>query len=250
MKIQQNIIDILASSEVDGNKLILPGQLDRATYQAVNKVLTGIGAKWDKKAGGHIFQEDAADLIDDVLLTGEYRRVKQDLQQFDSPRDVVDRVIELAEIGAGMHVLEPSAGTGNLALKASAVGGIVHCYELDPKRVTLLAAEVQGLRLMEVIEADFLSVKPTASFDRVVANPPFTRGQDADHVTHMMKFLKPGGVLVSVAAPAVKFRKDKRYTAFRKLIEDNNGTIEDVDAGAFKASGTQVSTVIIKMVKA
>ncbi len=50
-KIADNILGILGECRIEGNTLFLPDrQLDRATYQAVNKVLVNIGGKWDRKA--------------------------------------------------------------------------------------------------------------------------------------------------------------------------------------------------------
>lgn len=92
---------------------------------------------------------------------------------------------------------------------------------------------------------DFLSVEPMASFDRIVMNPPFGRQADLKHVSHALKFLKPGGLLVSVMASSVTFRSNKLTTDFRQLIVDRGGHIEELPEGAFKSSGTMVNTVIV-----
>lgn len=249
--IETDLISILGAATVEGNKLKLNGQLDRKDYVRVNKIIETIGGKWSKKDGAHVFKEDAGDIIDDILLTGTYRNTKKDLQQFDTPADLAELVVEMADIREGDKVYEPSCGPGYLIDAIVKRSRNVFANELDPKRhkecvsrhFSLFGAGGIGMK-------DFLTIEPEPTFDRIVANPPFARGQDADHITHMMGFLKPGGVLVSIASPAVKFRQDKRYTKFRELIKANNGEIIDVAAGAFKASGTQVSTVIIRMVRA
>jgi 16S rRNA G1207 methylase RsmC len=76
-------------------------------------------------------------------------------------------------------------------------------------------------------------------------NPPFCKGQDIAHITHALKFLKNGGRLVAVASAGVTFRQDRRYVEFRNLIASLGGTIEMLPDGAFKSSGTDVSTCII-----
>ena len=38
----------------------------------MNKVLEALGGKWNRKAGGHVFDHYPADEIDEVILTGEY----------------------------------------------------------------------------------------------------------------------------------------------------------------------------------
>src|SRR5690606_25602428 len=119
MNIAEDILDIIGRSEVEGNALKLPAvQLDRKTYLEVDKVLSAIGGKWDRKARAHLFDEPAADAIEQVLLTGTYERTKQDFGQFDSPSAVVGRVIELARIEDGMKVLEPSCGIGRIVAEA------------------------------------------------------------------------------------------------------------------------------------
>ncbi len=78
-KIADNILDILGECRTEGNTLYLPeGQLDRATYQAVNKVLESIGGKWNRKAKGHVFVDgDPAELLDNVILAGEITDLKK-----------------------------------------------------------------------------------------------------------------------------------------------------------------------------
>lgn len=76
-------------------------------------------------------------------------------------------------------------------------------------------------------------------------NPPFGRQADIKHVSHALKFLKPGGLLVSVMASSVTFRSNKLTTDFRQLIVDRGGHIKELPEGAFKSSGTMVNTVIV-----
>lgn len=80
-------------------------------------------------------------------------------------------------------------------------------------------------------------------------NPPFENGQDIIHTLHGWEFVKPGGTLVSILAAGVKFRSDKRTTAFREWVEEHGGELEDIEAGAFKASGTSVATVMLTIHK-
>lgn len=251
MRVEQNILEILERSALDGAMLRLPAtQLDRPTYQAVNKVIEAAGGRWDRKARAHLFDGDAIDTIDQILLTGEYTNptsVKQDFGQFDSPPSVVARVIELACIEPGMDALEPSAGIGRLALAAAERGADVMCYEIDERRCdALVKASAKAVRRLDmVMQADFLTAEPAAIYDRVVMNPPFAKQADIAHVTHALKFLKPGGRLVSVMSSSVTFRTDARSEAFRNLLNGHGATHEKLPAGAFKESGTLVNAVIV-----
>ncbi len=76
-------------------------------------------------------------------------------------------------------------------------------------------------------------------------NPPFKNQADIKHINHALKFLKPGGKLVSVMSASVGFRENTLTNKFRSLIEERGGSIESLPDGAFKESGTMVRTVIV-----
>jgi hypothetical protein len=78
-----------------------------------------------------------------------------------------------------------------------------------------------------------------------VANPPFSKNQDIDHVMKMYDLLKKGGRLVSIMSSHWKTSKNKKETEFREFIKKTKATVKDVEAGAFKQSGTNVATVIV-----
>ena len=243
MKVDQSAQDVLRAARCDGNNLFLTGQIDRKLYQQVAKVLEAAGGKWNRKAGAIVFDGDARDAIDPILLTGEVVRLKQDLGQFDTPPELVRRVIEAAHIEAGMLVLEPSAGLGNIAVAAAQAGGLVQCYEVDPKRVKILKGH--GASIASASQQDFLTLEPSPVYDRVVMNPPFARQTDIDHVTHAAKFLRPGGRLVAIMSTGVTFRQDRKASDFRLMVESHGGAISNLPAGSFRIAGTDVSTVLV-----
>jgi predicted RNA methylase len=243
IKISTDVMAVLSGAETHGNALRLLGQLDRKLYVEVNKVIEAIGGKWNRKNAVHLFEEDAADLVDNVLLTGAYSRVKQDLGQFDTPPDLAAYVVDLAGINAGMSVLEPSFGIGRLVHAIALAGGQVRGYELDAKRYE--AGRNLEAFSMGCHHANFLSVPAEPIFARVVMNPPFRRFSDVEHVLHALDFLRPGGLLVSIMSAAIRFRTDKRTASLRALIEARGGNIEDVAAKAFAAEGTAVNTCIV-----
>lgn len=241
MKISQDVLEVLDRAEVDGNKLKLTGQLDRRLYADVNKVLDAIGGKWNKGAKAHVFDDLVVDVLDPIMETGEYSRTKQDFGQFDSPEDVVARVIQLAGIEPGMAVLEPSAGLGNIARAAASAGGRVTAIEVDAKRCQQLS-DIAGITTHH---HDFLQQTPVPHFDRVVMNPPFAKQADIDHVLHAASCLKAGGRLVAVMSASVMFRDNNKTRAFRAFVEDRGGAFEKLPDSSFVASGTQVSTCVV-----
>lgn len=241
MKISQDVLEVLDRAEVDGKTLKLTGTLDRKLYQDVNKVLEAIGGKWSRGAKAHVFDDLVADVLDPIMETGEYSRTKQDFGQFDSPDDVVARVIQLAGIEPGMSVLEPSAGLGNIARAADAAGGKVVALEVDAKRFAALEA-IPGIA---AVQGDFLAWPMSIHLDRVVMNPPFAKQADIDHVLHAAKFVKPGGRLVSVMSAGVLFRENRKAVDFRAFVEAKGGVFERLPPSSFAASGTQIETCIV-----
>lgn len=240
MLVENEVLTVLSRAATQGNALTLVGQLDRRLYDRTNKVLEAAGGKWNRKAKAHLFDGDAADAIEQIILTGEIT-IPQDFGYFPTPEPIVARLIELAEIEPGMTVLEPSAGQGNIA-KAVADIAEVDCVELLQKNVEALLA---GEFARDVIMSDFLALVPAPTYDRVVMNPPFARQDDIRHVTHAMRFLKDGGRLVSVMAASILFRDNRLTADFRALIDERGGDIEECPEGAFRSSGTMVRTVIV-----
>lgn len=249
MKIPQEVLAVLSTMTVDGLVARLPeGKLDRKLYERTNAVLVELGGKW-KTGKGHVFATDPTERLDQAIVSGEISTAKE-TGFFPTPIALAKRLVELADVRPGMHVLEPSAGTGRIAAAVLRVPKVtLVCVEVDVDRAESLATLAIPDRV-EIESADFLSVKPVACFDRVVANPPFARQQDIDHVRHAFSFLKPGGRLVSVMSASVSFRQDHKATEFRKFVAANCGTIEALPEDSFKESGTSVNAVVVTLVKA
>lgn len=157
---------------------------------------------------------------------------------FETPPTVVERMIEEAGIDPGMSVLEPSAGRGGIADRL-------------PDDVSISVAE-HNHRLRELLSEkgyapheDAMAVPGT--FDRVIMNPPFERGQDMEQVRHAYDHnLAEDGRLVAIMAPGWQYKTDKRSQAFRDWFDEAvGGAVEELPAGTFKRSGTGVSSVMV-----
>ncbi len=245
------VIAILDASRIEGNNLYLPGaQLDRSMYVKVNLALTALGGKW--KGGNtkaHIFASDPSERIESAILTGEVIDLKKLYQFFPTPPALADRLVDLADVYPGQTVLEPSAGHGAIvdAIVRLNNGAKIDMVELDQANRAKLATHAEGI-LMD--EPDFLKVDLSVSpngegWDRIIANPPFAKGQDIQHVTHMMTLVRPGGVVVSVVSGSVAFREGVKFQAFRDLIDTHGGTIESLPDDSFKESGTSVNACVL-----
>ena len=237
--IEQDVLTVLSGAVMDGPALSITAQLDRPLYMKVNKVLTALGGKWNRKAKAHLFDDDAQDLVDAVILTGEVV-LPEDFDYFPTPSEVAEKLFELADLQPDHIALEPNAGGAAIAAPLAKLVGRVDCIEQVPAAAEELRADFES-----VIEGSLLDVEPTPDYDRIVMNPPFSKRQDIHHVLHAAKFLKPGGRLVSVMAAGVTFREDKLAKEFRAFVEEHNGSIETLPEQSFKSSGTTVNTVVV-----
>ena len=247
--IDQETMMVLEQCRVEDDKVFLPEtQLDRKLYQKVNKVLEALGGKWNRKAKAHLFSDDPADALDSAMLTGSYVRLNQELQFFPTPNEIITQMIDYAEKTAkrslvGMTVLEPSAGDGAIVKRLVEHGCSVICCEQHPPFREKLE-KINGVTLLR--ETDFLKVDPNMiQVDAVVANPPFTKQQDVDHVRHMLRFLHLGSPLVSIMSSGVIFRETSKTKAFKDALAFHKHKFYDLPANSFKASGTGVNTVML-----
>jgi len=236
--------DVISRSQITENAVILPPEsLPRELYEEVNKCLQAAGGKWDRNSKSHLFSRDPRNTLAGATVKGEVVHIQQTLQSFYTPENLAHRVVDAAKICAGEKVLEPSAGEGALADIARSMGGIVTCIEIDEHAVGILKQKGHT-----VLQADFLTVNPPvvdAKFDKVIMNPPFTRGSAVKHVVHALQFLKRGGRIVAIMDRGVSSRNDSATIEFRKIVQCLGGEVEDIPSGAFKNSGTNVATVIV-----
>jgi len=118
---------------------------------------------------------------------------------------------------------------------------------IDPEHKTTLESLTPNIKVD--CPKDFLSIEPKPTIDRVLMNPPFTAGQDAEHVIHAYKFLKTNGILVAIIGEGSYTRSDKKAVAFQNFLKQHMCDNESIEAGTFKESGTNVATRMIRIVK-
>lgn len=162
-------------------------------------------------------------------------------QLFPTPAPLAAEIVEMAEIQAGMTVLDPSAGTGILlqAIRVATAGEAVRtAVEINGKLCEHLKVQESGA---DIHQADFLTLSPETfgRFDRVVMNPPFANAEDIKHIIHALTFLKPGGRLVAICAAGP--RQAQQLGGLAQLM---GGTFESLPEGSFVASGTNVHAAV------
>ncbi|PNG48820.1 MULTISPECIES: methyltransferase [unclassified Variovorax] len=245
-RIDEDVLTVLRAGRTEDNKFFLgPERLDPKLYKRVNVVLKELGGAWrGGKTQAHVFEGAADEALAAVIASGEYLTAK-DFGFFPTPAGLADRAVAMAGLLPGMKVLEPSAGDGSLALRAAAIVGAknVTTCEFLARNV----AKLKAAGLSDVIHGDFLDIEPAPIYDAVVMNPPFGSLQDIKHVQHAARFLKPDGVLIAITSPSFQHRNTAAAAAFRDFAAASQAEVEDIPAGTFRESGTEVATVLLRM---
>lgn len=241
MKLTLDQIKILREWELDGNKFYLQGQLDRKQYTSINEALETIWLKRNRKEKAHIADctpDELEDAIADIIETGEVETLKETIKKFqfyETPREVAEYLVELADIQEDDLVCEPSAWHG----------AIVDCFPKDHEKVYLfeidpVKCEVLKNKWYTVHNQDWLETAHML-FDKIIANPPFSKSQDVKHILKMYQRLDKWGRIVSIASSSIKWRTWKLYDELKEL----NPEFIELPEWSFKESWTMVNTVIV-----
>lgn len=239
--------EILQKCTVEGNVVKLPpGQLDRKLYMDVAKSLELIGGKWvGRKTMGFVFQQDPTDLLAQIA-SGEKRNLKKEFQFFATPESIAREMAIYLSPKEGQKILEPSDGQGAL-LQAlwklyPFVKKIDYCELMDLNRTFL-----NKLPGADYVADDFLTLGPEYNnyYDRVIANPPFSKNQDIEHIYKMYEVCKPGGRIVTISSKHWYHTGGRKEKQFEKWIASIEASVNSIDAGAFSESGTKVETFLI-----
>ena len=194
-----------------------------------------------------------------ALEPSQTRRSEEQLQyqQFSTPLPLAYAALQAAAIRPGDVVLEPSAGTGMLAVMARCALGkdstaALHLNEIAATRAGLLAGLFPGSSVTrhnaETIRDRLPELRPTV----VLMNPPFSASpgvdairHDADlrHIRSAFSMLPPGGRLVTISS-AHCVPGDAAWTdAFSSLdLPAHVAFTAPVDGRAYARRGTTFDT--------
>jgi phospholipid N-methyltransferase len=263
------------SFTVNGNRLEIPKDIFISNYNDLKSVFKNFEGKYSKQGFDFPYP---ADQVLNRIRNKETTNLKKSFQYFETPKKLCDLMCEKVfdpYENKKFKVLEPSAGQG--AILNSVLEWFekesVH-LELDSLTAIEYMEENYGILketfkdndLVNTIQMDFLKYDEYINyFDVVIANPPFSKGQDVKHFKKMYEVCKPGGYIISIMSTSFLNNSQKIYEEFRKFIglpfdsetrfaskggsvcENENGQlyIQSFEAGEFKESGTNVHTALI-----
>ncbi|MEZ5736641.1 MAG: strawberry notch family protein [Novosphingobium sp.] len=187
----------------------------------------------------------------EALVPTQTNRSEQqiELQQFATPPRLAWLAARACALRKSDTVLEPSAGTGLLALWPHQVDARLMLNEFSSERAAALASLFPEATITrhdgELIDQ---MLDPGITRDVVLMNPPFSysveRGQDGNsggrHLRSALRCLRGGGRLVAIMPEwfdATRFIAKLRHPAALRL----NACIE----GAFRKSGTSIATRLL-----
>lgn len=217
----------------------------------MKKALELIGGKWKGgKTQGFEFNEAPGDLLQEVA-NGKKVNIQKEYQYFATPSDLAFRMASMLEVEEYDMILEPSAGQGALIKMVQVLhpDKYVHYCELMPLNRTILSK----LDNVQYMVDNFLKLgankKLRGLFHRIIANPPFSSNQDIDHINLMYDLCAPGGRIVTLASKHWQFASDNKSKLFRIHLKNIRAEVEQIPAGTFQESGTNIETVLITINK-
>jgi len=87
-------------------------------------------------------------------------------------------------------------------------------------------------------------------YTKIIANPPFSKNQDIDHLKEMYECLARGGRLVCITSESWVNGSQKKQVDFKNWLDEIKAEVIDIEKGSFKESGTTVGGKIVIVNKA
>ena len=189
------------------------------------------------------------------LLPTHTRRseASQALQQFSTPPGLAFVAARAAYLSAADRVLEPSAGTGLLAVYAELAGAGLALNELAETRAELLARLFPAVPVSRQDAASIDDRLPAAIRPTVVLmNPPFSAVAHVDHsmrdaairhIASALARLEPGGRLVAITGASCAPDAPAWRDAFVRLQEQGRILFTAaIDGKVYAKHGTTIDT--------
>ena len=207
-----------------------------------------------RKAGSPAARLSALSKIANLLPTHTRRSAEsQTFQQFSTPIPLGLVAAHAAAITPADRVLEPSAGTGLLAILAEIAGGALVLNELADTRANLLSLLFPAISVTRFDAAQIDDhLDPAVMPSVVLMNPPFSvmanvEGRMADaayrHVASALARLAPGGRLVAITGASFAPDNPAWRDAFIRLQARGRVVFSAViDGSVYAKHGTTIET--------
>jgi protein-L-isoaspartate O-methyltransferase len=200
-----------------GNQVEIPyDSNNQQERRELKHLLTTLGGAPTGSGDILTFDYDPREVLERIAVQG-YIPDELTHQFYCTSPELAERVVNIAGIEPGMTVLEPSAGTGALARLCS--GTAITCVEVSELRCQIL--KEQGLK--DVVESDFLEwASEDRQYNRIIMNPPFSKGRAQQHLTAAAGCLAEGGRLVAILPASMKGKQvlEGFSTAWSEELED------------------------------
>ena len=224
------------------------GQLAREDFLQIKKLLTSRGGHWKRgKISGFCFDSDSTAIYESIC-NGDMENKKNVYQYFPTPEAIADRMVERLDIQPGLvKVLEPSAGRGALieAVHRKFPNIIIDAYEINPDCYYAL----EQLYNVQIHKSDFMEISEEEVYDYIIANPPFAKNADIKHFRKMFSVLKKGGTMCCIISSHALEAREREVSEFKEWLYAKNPIVEELEAGTFKAAGTDVRTFMVTLKK-
>ena len=210
-----------------------------------------------RKAGSPASRLSALSKIAGLLPTHTRRSAEsQTFQQFSTPIPLGLVAAQAAAVTPADRVLEPSAGTGLLAILAEIAGGALVLNELADTRASLLSLLFPAIPITRFDAAQIDDhLDPAVTPTVVLMNPPFSvmanvEGRMADaayrHVASALARLAPGGRLVAITGARFAPDNPAWRHAFIRLQARGRITFSAViDGSVYAKHGTTIETRLV-----
>ena len=210
-----------------------------------------------RKAGSPASRLSALSKIAGLLPTHTRRSAEsQTFQQFSTPIPLGLVAAQAAAVTPADRVLEPSAGTGLLAILAEIAGGALVLNELADTRASLLSFLFPAIPITRFDAAQIDDhLDPAVTPTVVLMNPPFSvmanvEGRMADaayrHVASALARLAPGGRLVAITGARFAPDNPAWRDAFIRLQARGRITFSAViDGSVYAKHGTTIETRLV-----
>lgn len=214
------------------------------------------------------FQKDLNDKVINLEILAELKNLEGQIpvqswrsedqlqfQQFSTPAAIAFFMTKILNPVKTDLIMEPSAGTGSLAVWLRKIGCKIHLNEISARRRALL--ELQGFQ-PTAYNAEFLDelLPEEITPDSVLMNPPFsasggrTKTNDSGfgfrHIRSALSRLKRGGKLVALLGTEGGTKTNKSQNFWSEIADENElKAFIHLPKNAFYKYGTNIATSII-----